>query len=73
MHGEMACRVCGWWPPVVRVHKGKTAPASDAWRWRQLLLHVEDAMGAEFADGRQDGPHTAIANTVELIDEESTL
>lgn len=60
LHGEMACRVCGWWPPVVRVREGRTEPASDTWRWRQLLAHIDDATGAEFADGHPDGPHSAI-------------
>jgi hypothetical protein len=58
--GAMACRVCGWWPPLVRVRRGQTERASEAWRWRQLFEHVCEVATDEAEDGRQDGPHMTL-------------
>ncbi len=62
---EMACGVCGWWPPVVRERKGTTERASEAWRWRRLRDHVEDVALAELEDGRSDGPHQRVQQQME--------
>jgi hypothetical protein len=54
---QMACRVCGWWPPLVRVVHDQTQRASERWRWRQLAEHVFEQADVEEQDGRMDGPH----------------
>jgi hypothetical protein len=61
MAAEMVCRVCGWWPPLVRERKGTIAPASDAWRWRRLRDHVEDVADDEMEDGNVNGPHRQLS------------
>lgn len=54
---EMKCKVCGWWPPLVRVRKEQTERASESWRWRQLMEHVFEQADVEEEDGRADGEH----------------
>lgn len=58
--GDMKCAVCGWWPPLVRVRRGRTKRASDAWRWRRLREHLGEACGDEHYDGNADGPHNRL-------------
>lgn len=54
--GEMKCRVCGWWPPMVRVRRRgddeRVVPASQSWRWRQLREHIFDVAAEEFYLGQ---------------------
>jgi hypothetical protein len=45
---------------MVRVRHGRTEPAPDRWRWRQLQEHVWETADAEEEDGRADGPHQAL-------------
>ena len=58
--GEMACKVCGWWPPVTRAWCGRAGPASEAWRWWALREHIGENANAEIDDGRADGPHVIL-------------
>ena len=67
LHGNMRCRACGWWPPVVRVRHGHTAPAADSWRWRRLADHVDDIAAQEYLDGDRDGPHQRLAFLLDAI------
>jgi hypothetical protein len=64
----MECRVCGWWPPLVRVRAGQTEPADEPWRWRQLFAHVEEVAGAECDDGYPDGPHNRLVFGLEELE-----
>lgn len=67
-HGEMSCAACGWWPPVTRVKKGKAEPATDRWRWRELLLHVIDTSRIELDEDPHYGhsrPHNLIVKALE--------
>jgi hypothetical protein len=65
MHGDMACRACGWWPPVVRVRHDMTEPASDAWRWQCLREHIEETASIELDEGQPDSPHSALIDALE--------
>ena len=68
MHGDMRCRACGWWPPLVRVRNEKTEQASDRWRWRQLVEHISAQAHVEEEDGVM-GPHARLEEDLHAIRE----
>lgn len=57
---NMRCAVCHWEPPMLRVRDGIAKPASDRWRWRELVEHIMEQTDVEEADGRADGPHSRL-------------
>lgn len=67
MIAQMECRVCGWWPPVVRVRNDRTEPAPEAWRWGQLVDHVIEQAIVEYEDGRDDGAHVRLEAEIDAL------
>jgi len=70
-YGEIVCAVCGWWPPLVGVRRGRTYPLEERQRWQRLRRHVGLLAFTEWSD-RADvdgpGPHEALLAQLEAHD-----
>jgi hypothetical protein len=62
---DMRCRICGWWPPMVRERRRgddvRVVPASQSWRWRALRQHIYELAEAEY----YRGPHEDLVMEIE--------